>query len=616
MNEANETEFLSKLAVNIVTELFKKSLVGVKEFGSWVSSKNKKHDPLGIAAKKYVSKLYRRYSYVRIIGMQNPVALRQIFVKVQVLDAISALQILSIKQLEELFFRDDNVADEERLNQLMNRQKSEGSNEVGRIERSRKKIPGIEIVNQENRIFLLGRPGAGKTTFLKSLIISALDGKLSEKLIPIYINLKDWSDSDYDLFSYVNLQFEICDFPNSQLFVENILTKGKCIILFDGLDEALNNNKKIIGQLDSFVDKYLDNKYLISCRIAASHYVFEKFVEIELADFDYEQIEQFIFNWFKGDRKKATTCWNKINEESNVRIMNLASTPLLLTLICINFGNSLTFSSNKAELYKEALDVLLKTWDSSRNIEREEIYKELSLRKKETLLSQIGFKTFESDNLFFHRKLAEKLIQDFITNLNNINSKTLEFDSKLVLNSIEAQHGLLVERAKNIYSFSHLTLQEYFTARYMIDNLAKDNVRSILKTNILNSRWREVFIITSGLLPEADNFLKSMQDAILVRYLSQSLRNFLITSYSLIREDNYFPIEIRRSLALYYALDLSYPRERAKEKNIRLTKIRSNLLAMTNSLATSYSQKEEFSPVLNLSKNIRYDNVRNFADDK
>ena len=36
------------------------------------------------------------------------------------------------------------------------------------------------------------------------------------------------------------------------------------------------------------------------------------------------------------------------------------------------------------------------------------------------------------------------------------------------MKSIEAQHELLVERARRIYSFSPLTFQEYFTARAIV----------------------------------------------------------------------------------------------------------------------------------------------------
>ena len=34
----------------------------------------------------------------------------------------------------------------------------------------------------------------------------------------------------------------------------------------------------------------------------------------------------------------------------------------------------------------------------------------------------------------------------------------------------ESHHGLLVERATDIYSFSHLTFHEYFTAKYISDH--------------------------------------------------------------------------------------------------------------------------------------------------
>lgn len=43
-------------------------------------------------------------------------------------------------------------------------------------------------------------------------------------------------------------------------------------------------------------------------------------------------------------------------------------------------------------------------------------------------------------------------------------------DGEAVLKAIEVQQGLLVERATETYSFSHLTLQEYLTAKYVVDN--------------------------------------------------------------------------------------------------------------------------------------------------
>jgi predicted NACHT family NTPase len=39
-----------------------------------------------------------------------------------------------------------------------------------------------------------------------------------------------------------------------------------------------------------------------------------------------------------------------------------------------------------------------------------------------------------------------------------------------MLKAIEAQHGILIERARGIFSFSYLAFQEYFTARKIAAN--------------------------------------------------------------------------------------------------------------------------------------------------
>ena len=104
--------------------------------------------------------------------------------------------------------------------------------------------------------------------------------------------------------------------------------------------------------------KYRKNRYVMSCRIAAYDHIFEAFADVEMADFRPE----------------------------NKPIKELTGTPLLLTMLRLKFDEVKDFPTNPAELYKEALVALLKKSDSSRNIEREEVYKKLSLQHKEALL--------------------------------------------------------------------------------------------------------------------------------------------------------------------------------------------------------------------------------------
>ena len=97
-------------------------------------------------------------------------------------------------------------------------------------------------------------------------------------------------------------------------------------------------------------------------------------------------------------------------------------------------------------------------------------------------------------------------------------------DSEAVLKSIEAQHGLFVERAKSIYSFSHLTFQEYFAAREIVANSAYKN----LVRHLTEKRWREVFLLTTSMMRNADELLRLMkQKADEIVETDEKLQRFL-----------------------------------------------------------------------------------------
>ncbi len=73
-------------------------------------------------------------------------------------------------------------------------------------------------------------------------------------------------------------------------------------------------------------------------------------------------------------------------------------------------------------------------------------------------------------------------------------------DSRLVLRAMEAQHGLLIERAQKVWSFSHLTFHEYFVAqKFIIFNgqFTDSEIKQLLNRHILDNNWHEVFRLIS-----------------------------------------------------------------------------------------------------------------------
>ncbi len=445
----------------------------------------------------------QRYGSMRVLDMEQPIELtgeKGIYTQVKILEKINASKRLEISQLLQ--------SDLEEFARF-------GLNCI-----NEEPISGIEAVKQHKKLMVWGKPGAGKTTFLKYLAILCIEGDLLADSLPIFITLKDFAEADEkpDLLNYIcqitnleRLEYKVS--TNKLILIENIISQGRALILFDGLDEVREEDtKRVIRQIRGLSDKFYNNQFVITCRIAAKEYTFESFTEVEVADFDQKQIFALAKKWFhaKNDLVKGQKFLEKLEE--NKPIFELATNPLLLTLLCLVFGESFDFPANRSELYKEGLDLLLKKWDAKRNIQRDVVYKNLSLQRKEDLLSQIALITFENKDYFFKQKIVEGYIADFIYNLPNARTKPqeLEVDSEAVLKSIESQHGLLVERAKGIYSFSHLTFQEYFTAREIVETQNNDSLEKLIE-NITDKRWREVFLLTAGMLRNADELVLLMK---------------------------------------------------------------------------------------------------------
>lgn len=166
------------------------------------------------------------------------------------------------------------------------------------------------------------------------------------------------------------------------------------MVLLDGLDEVKHEfTNSVMKAIDNLVTSYEDNRFISSCRIAAYYSNFQQdFQVIELADFDYDQIKQFITNFLADSVKDAKY-----------------------------------------------------------------------------------------------------------------------LDGKKILNAIAAQQGILVQRAEDVYSFSHLTLQEYLTALYI--NEDESLVRQLITQHLTDKRWRELFLLVAGLKNDASKFLLEMEKA-------------------------------------------------------------------------------------------------------
>jgi predicted NACHT family NTPase len=144
---------------------------------------------------------------------------------------------------------------------------------------------------------ILGQPGAGKSTFLRWIGLQLVKGKKSQyqyPLIPVFIELKLFNAGEIDLVKTIGEELKICGFPKPEESTEKLLKGGKLLILLDGLDEIPSEHLgKSMQQIQNFVDTYSQNRFIASCRTAAHSNGFRQFTDVEIADFDDLQIQEF-----------------------------------------------------------------------------------------------------------------------------------------------------------------------------------------------------------------------------------------------------------------------------------------------------------------------------------
>ena len=494
--EALAAQAVSGVAVPVFQSLWGTSGKVLGMFGKTLDEKTKQL--IFTASGEYVRNFAKRHGTLKVLGMTQPVDLEDVYTAVQFLDEQGIRGYESAQTLEEVF--------------------REAKSRSFQDKDCQKQV-GIKVANETQYLMVLGQPGAGKSTFLKKMgqeVLKGRKGEFQHKCIPVFIELKEFTTDDIDIKKAISKDFNICGFPDSNKFLDKALEEGKLLILLDGLDEVPTANQdKVIGQIQNFVDQHDKNRFICSCRTAVYRHNFKRFNDVVMADFDDTQIQSFIYNWFQSDLDYKTgtaeRCWELLQKEENKAAKELAQTPLLLTFLCLVYNRSQDLPKNRAVLYKDAQNILLKEWAAEKRVRQDVLYQDFSIELEQIMLSELAYTGFEADRLFFSGREVIEQIKTFLAR--NLNAPR-HLDGEKILDMIAMQQGVLVERATDVYSFSHLTLQEYLTAQYIADN---NQIEQLVNEHLTDERWREVFMLVAGLVRSrngADELLLLMEKAV------------------------------------------------------------------------------------------------------
>lgn len=274
---------------------------------------------------------------------------------------------------------------------LIAEKKAQAENLDARFSEQREPQLLTKAVNEEPVAVLLGQPGSGKTSFVRRLILSVLEGKALEgwpdddlDYLPLHVELRwfaHWlkdrkSHDGGQLWSFIKqgLVSETLDDVLPEL--RDHACQKKLLIVLDGLDEVPYELTPSVAEvLRHFMDNYPGNRFVLTCRIlswAEREWRLQDGLPLfGIRDFNDGQIDRFIAAWYQTARRR----WGLPKAQTHRRINSLTSAlqherlqeikriPLLLTIMAMVHTQQETLPNELAVLYSAAVRILIGRWD-------------------------------------------------------------------------------------------------------------------------------------------------------------------------------------------------------------------------------------------------------------
>lgn len=289
----------------------------------------------------------------------------------------------------------------------------------------------LDFIYDNDKIFLLGNPGVGKTTELKYIFEEIWKDINTSQLIPIYLNIKTFRTTS-----------TIEDLIN----VENWQNLPSIIFIFDGLDE-IANIQDFISELENFILKYNDLKikYVLSCRTN----IYEKYL-INVPEFKRVYLKYLSLDQIKRifENKHGL----KVSDDGIENLESVLQTPFNLDSFAEYFFLNGDFPSTL--------------------VESMELFIESEVKKtKEKLCKRFNFT--ESQILSACKKVAvsAELMQQ--NSISEVQLHTILGDNGISI--FQELPFIEIQESKTDFNFRHKNYQEYFAAKY-IEGLENEKI--------------------------------------------------------------------------------------------------------------------------------------------
>jgi hypothetical protein len=407
------------------------------------------------------------------------------------------------------------------------------------------------------QVLVFGRAGIGKSTFCRYVAYQwAMGSYWSQYELLALIPLRRLTTNRYpplppgqsysliDLVKKEVFQYDLSE--NDEKLLKKQFDAKQILWILDGYDEIVQN---VPPHLEGLFNQLLKTPHhILTSRPYLNTLSYN--VQMEITGFTDKNIVEYVqqfFNHMKDELDNALIKSQKLLNflRLNSRIWGVAHIPVNLELICSIWSNedlSKTKELTITALYSMMIGWLCRRYLAAQNVpiqklSKNEVYR--CCQKELAFLESLAFNAIESNSIIIRPTSLENAIDETNISLND-NPHILNTG---ILKTFDKQGtGTQIETDKDHY-FVHLSFQEYFAARYLINALkGSPTIKAIefIKNQKYNQRYLLVFTFVAGLLSESDakpssnifwdNILGEPLDLVGVRHMQLVLSCFEETS--------------------------------------------------------------------------------------
>ncbi len=392
------------------------------------------------------------------------------------------------------------------------------------------------LLAKSGRLLLIGEAGGGKTTFLrliacvlaKDILGQSQEGYApgrkehlglplaQDAPLPVFIRLADLAHmmsthsnvTDHASYRWM-LRYlrERYDEPTAKI-IKQWLDAGRSALLLDGFDEVAEPalRLRIIDLTNQVVSHWKANLIVMTSRpysykdVSDLSGVATAFID----DFGDREIREFLNRWVRAlypdEESRARDKYRPELEKAIidvVTIRRLARNPVMLTCLCVVHWNERRLPEGKADLLSTVLRWLLNAREKQRR-ERgytktfaEESFKALSL----AMMNDVQGKQTTADLDWSAEQLADSFSDELgIDEMDHVRRKGRTF-----LEEETVESGIVVKGGLGQIRFWHLTFQEHYAARALVDE-SNDKWWEVIKHHLCDRQWSEVLDHIAGCL--------------------------------------------------------------------------------------------------------------------